>query len=111
MNASTFSPGVTLSGKPPTICYQRADVVTHESRKGRMFFLKKNQKTFANSARILVQLATPDSYPYEKKFFGSFFQKKNCFLCRRSRVTSNGRWYKLVAPRVWPGPGHMPDRG
>jgi uncharacterized protein YbaP (TraB family) len=49
------------------------------------FFEKKNQKTFATGARNRTQAAEPNSAPNEKKFFGSFFQKRtfllfSCFL-------------------------------
>jgi hypothetical protein len=40
------------------------------------FFEKKNQKTFATLARSQIPPPVPDSEGQEKKFFGSFFQKR-----------------------------------
>jgi hypothetical protein len=46
------------------------------------FFEKKNQKTFANLARSLVQALVSDSGRQSQKFFGAFFQKRTPFLSR-----------------------------
>jgi hypothetical protein len=47
-------------------------------REGRkmFFFEKKNQKTFATYGWSLTQAPEPNSAPKQKKFFGSFFQKR-----------------------------------
>ena len=44
------------------------------------FFEKKNQKTFANMGRSLNQAPELDSALKWKKFFGSFFSRKNYLL-------------------------------
>jgi hypothetical protein len=44
------------------------------------FFEKKNQKTFAPFGRSQIPQPAPDSAPNEKKFFGSFSQKRTTSL-------------------------------
>jgi hypothetical protein len=56
----------------------RIGINLHSSEAKKYFFFeKKKQKTFT----FLVDATyTMGTCPSEQKFFGSFFQKKNCFL-------------------------------
>jgi hypothetical protein len=51
-----------------------------ERRKEGFFFEKKKQKTFVNFAMTERHFTFPASHKIQK-FFGSFFQKTNCFSC------------------------------
>jgi hypothetical protein len=53
------------------------------------FFEKKNQKTLAPGFRAGWAVMRPVATASEQKFFGSFFQKRTCFLFhRRTRLAS-----------------------
>jgi hypothetical protein len=55
-----------------------------------LFFEKKKQKTFTNSAWINGPDSPPETKLNKQKFFGSFFQKRTAFPSATG-ITDGGR--------------------